>query len=121
MPTAEFMKRVDLLVHKITYKEGYRLVLDIDKEDPEGRLYLQVQCWRPDVNTGEHAWGKGGKAYLSEFMIDGEIVRRAFGLFMAYEEHECREFFKWGGRSVFGPHISIEALWDAAEHLEYRP
>jgi hypothetical protein len=117
---SDFDTRVKTLVDEIEYWPRYRLLCERDKKDPAGRLYLQVECERPDVYTQIVGLGHGGKAYLSEHMTDGEIVRRAFALFMAYEEHECREGFKWRGRAVFGPHIATEALWEAAEHLDFR-
>jgi hypothetical protein len=46
------------------------------------------------------------------------LTRIAFGLFRAYEEHECREFFQWKGRSIFGPHISSESLWLVANTFD---
>ena len=104
----------------VTYKPGYRLILDRDQRDPDGRLYFQVECERPDIFTGEMGVGRGGKAYLSPAMIESEMVRLAFGLFRAYEEHECREWFQYRKRSVFGPHISVNALWEAAGHLDFR-
>jgi hypothetical protein len=116
----DFDTRVKILVDEIDYKQGYRLLCERDKKDPAGRLYLQVECDRPDVYTGLAGVGHGGKAYLSEHMTDGEIVRRAFSLFMAYEEHECREWFQWRSRAVFGPHISTEALWSVADQMDYR-
>jgi hypothetical protein len=112
--------RLKTLVSEIDYWPRYRLLCERDKKDPEGRFYIQVECDRPDVNTGIMGVGHGGKAYLSEHMTDGEIVRRAFSLFMAYEEHECREGFKWRGRAVFGPHIATEALWSVADQMDYR-
>ena len=117
---SDFDTRVKTLVDEIEYWPRYRLLCERDKKDPAGRLYLQVECERPDVYTQIVGLGHGGKAYLSEHMTDGEIVRRAFALFMAYEEHECREGFKWRGRAVFGPHIATEALWEAAAHLDFR-
>jgi hypothetical protein len=116
----DFDTRVKSLVDEIEYKQGYRLLCERDKKDPTGRLYLQVECDRPDVYTGVPGVGHGGKAYLSEHMTDGEIVRRAFSLFMAYEEHECREWFRWRKRAVFGPHIATEALWSVADQMDYR-
>jgi uncharacterized protein (DUF2461 family) len=112
--------RLTRLVAEIEYKAGYRLLCARDKKDPAGRFYLQVECDRPDVYTGVPGVGHGGKAYLSEHMTDGEIVRRAFALFMAYEEHECREWFRWRQRAVFGPHIDTEALWSVADQMDYR-
>lgn len=108
-------------VHRtVEYKPNYRLLLEKDKKDPAGRWYFQVECVRPDSTTGEPGVGRGGKAYLSPHMNQSELTRIAFGLFMAYEEHECREFFRWRGRAIFGPHISSAALWEAADRLDDR-
>lgn len=114
----------EALAHKvqgaIAYKDGYRLLCERDKADPQGRLYYQVECERPDIFTREMGVGRGGKAYLSPHMIESELVRLAFGLFRAYEEHECREWFQYRNRSVMGPHIDIDALWEAADRLDFR-
>ena len=120
MSDDKFEDRVFAIVTDIEYKDHYHLICARDRKDPEGRVFIQVACWRKDTVTGEMGMGKGGKSYLSEHMTDSEIVRRAFGLFMAYEEHECREFFKWRGRRVFGPHIAVEALWEAAKQVDVR-
>lgn len=117
---ATFEGRVRALVAQITYKDGYRLICEWDKEHENTRMYLQVACYRPDSLTGDLDWGHGGKAYLSPHMGNGEIVKTAFALFKSYEEHECREFFKYDGRAVFGPHISVDALWQVANRLEVR-
>ncbi len=53
-------------------------------------------------------------------MTRGEIVRTALMAVLAVEEHEARERFLWRGRAVFGPHLSLEALWESAERLEKR-
>jgi hypothetical protein len=104
----------------VSYKDGYGLKLAKDEKDPEGRWYFQVECARPDTVTGEMGIGRGGKAYLSPHMNVSELTRLVFGLFKAYEEHECREFFRWKDRAIFGPHISSEALWGVAEELDFR-
>jgi hypothetical protein len=118
--SALFEMRVKQLVAHISYKVGYRLICERDKKDPDGRLYLQVECDRPDVETKQMGVGRGGKFYLSEHMTDGEILRRAFSLFQAYEEHECREWFQYKHRALFGPHIDPMALWEVADRLDYR-
>jgi hypothetical protein len=115
--SVEFGNRVLDLVTDITYKDGYFITVRLS---PEGRLYMQVICQRKDAVTGEMGVGKGGKCYLSQFMTDQEIVQNAFGLFKAYEEHECREFFKFRGRRIYGPHISLEALIEVADRTTYR-
>jgi hypothetical protein len=99
---------------------GMECVLYVGYDEQSSRYYFQIQCWRKDVITGEMGWGHGGKAYLSEHMTDSELVQTAFGLYKGYWEHEARENFEWRGRRVFGPHISTEALWEAAPHVDVR-
>jgi len=104
----------------VSYKDGYGLLLAKDQKDAEGRWYFQVEADRLDAMSGKPGLGRGGKAYLSPHMSVSELTRLVFDLFRSYEEHECREFFKWRGRAIFGPHISSEALWQAATELDFR-
>lgn len=115
----EFYLRVRGIADDISYKKGYRLAVEFDQTHGT-RVYLQAQCYRPDTLTGIMGWGRGGKMYLSPHMTDSEIVQGAFGLFKAYEEHECREFFMYQGKRVYGPHISVEALLEVADRTTYR-
>lgn len=107
------------LTQQIHYKDGYKIIVG---QQGSSMPYLQVHHWRPDVHTGVEEWGHGGKGYLMEHMTDSAIVRMAFSLFLAYETHECREFFRYAGRSIFGPHMDIEDLWIAADpdKLDYK-
>jgi hypothetical protein len=111
----DLQDRVLDLVELITYKPNFEILVRRDE-----RVYVQVQCWRPDAFTGEMAYGRGGKIYLSPYMVDGEIVRKVFQAILSYEEHEVREFFEYKQVKVFGPHIAIEALVEAGKHLETR-
>jgi hypothetical protein len=124
----ELAKVRDLVQRHVVYdREGYRWRVEHDVEDPQGRVFIQLQHWRPDAVTGEMKWGGGGKRYLSSFMTPSEIARQALGLALGYEEHEVREFFKYRPtldaepRAIFGPHIAIDSLWDVADELDVRP
>jgi hypothetical protein len=116
----EFRERLEKVAGEIGLPENMRLIVEVDQADPEGRFYMQIECDRPDTYTGLMGVGRGGKSYLSPWMTDSEIVRRAFGLLLAYVEHEAREGFMWRGRRVFGPHIHVEALWSVAGVLDVR-
>lgn len=120
MSDSDFFSRALSMAVRVTYKDGYRIVCERDKVNENGRIYYQVECDRPDIYTGEPGTGRGGKAYLSKFMTDSELSRILFGLFRAYEEHETREWFQIDGVSVFGPHISLDALLVAGRALEFR-
>ena len=118
MATVPFPFRRALTIARcITYKDDYYLSCEVDDRG----VYFQVVCERPDVITGKPGTGRGGRAYLNEAMTDDQMVRLAFGLFLAYEEHECREFFTYRGKRVFNPHITIDALAGVADELEALP
>ena len=102
----------------VTYKPGYRLAL---LEDESGRFYYQVvNTQSVCAITGRRQTDKGGKAYLSPHATRSELVQTAFGLFKSYEEHETREFFRWRGHQVFGPHMDITALASIASVTDAR-
>ena len=112
-------------------EELKEIVSDIDAEyqgtkfeifvgDDEDSLWVQVGTQRPDTYTQEMGLGKGGKAKVSDFATHDEVVKKIFGLCMAYTEHETREGFKWKGRRIFNPHVTIEALWSVAKKSNYR-
>jgi hypothetical protein len=106
--------------HAVTYKPGHRLLLKPDSPENGSRWYFQVEADTVDAITGEPHTGRGGKAYLSPHACRSELVQTAFGLFKAYEEHEAREFFRFEGAQVFGPHFDVLALVEIAHRTEVR-
>lgn len=116
----EFLARIERIAADIELGMGCKLKIGRDEEVPNGRFYLQVECLRPDAFTGEMGLGYGGKAYLSRYASDNELVQTAFGLYKGYWEHEARETFKWRKRRVFGPHIDTAALWEVAKRVDVR-
>lgn len=112
---------IEKITAEIGYKPGYRLIVARDQADPkDGRIYVQVECDRPDTFTGVMGVGRGGKFYLSPYMTVSEIVQGCFGLCKSYDEHETREAFTWRGRRIYGPHIDVDALWEVADNLSVR-
>lgn len=116
----EFEQLARQVVEDITYKPGFKVLCERDKADEGGRLYYQVEAERIDIVTNLPGVGRGGKSYLSPHQTLSELVRKAFGLFAAYEEHECRENFLWRGHRVFGPHIDVIALASVADKVDVR-
>lgn len=112
-----FGQRIDRIVGDISL--GMNCVVRTGVS-PEGRRFVQIQCWREDVITGQMGYGYGGKGFPSEFASDSEIIQMIFGLYKGYWEHEARETFQWRGRRPFGPHISTEALWEVARRVDVR-
>lgn len=84
-----------------------------------GKDWVQVGTERPDTYTGEISVGKGGKAYVNENASENQIVKIVLGLILRYVEHEAREGFKWKGKRVFNPHLTIESLYNIIEESNY--
>jgi hypothetical protein len=84
------------------------------------RLFIQWQVYRPDSYTQLFDWGAGAKLFLSPHATVSELAQTIFGLIQAYETHEVREAFVWRRRRVYGPHVSLDAHWEAAEHTVTR-
>lgn len=123
MMDTEFEQRLRSIVDDIELAGNFSVVLDRDMEVggvDGGRFYFQIRCWRKDTITGEMGYGYGGKAYLSPYAVDSELVGTIFSLYKGYVEHEARETFKWRKRRIYGPHIDIEALHEVARRVSYR-
>lgn len=120
-PNVDLAERVPAILAEITLPEQYTIRFERDKEIENGRWYLQIACERIDIVTGQMGTGYGGKAYLSRFATDSELVQTVFGLYKAFVEHEARETFTWRGRRVFGPHMDVNAVWEVARRFDARP
>lgn len=117
---SDFYYRLETLVDRIKLGMQCEVLIGQDQEVINGRLYLQIRCYRMDVITWKMGYGYGGKAYLSPHMTDSEIFQVAFGLYKGYWEHEARENFEIDGVRPFGPHISTEALISVAKKVDVR-
>lgn len=103
---------VRLLSH-VTYKDWTFIVGETME-----RLWLQVS-FPAKEGEAEKEW-HGRKWLLSEHMTGSEVIQTALKAVLTAEEHEAREAFMFSGRAIFGPHISLNALWNAAPNLEER-
>lgn len=97
------------LVGQIGYKPGWKLTAH---KTLGGAFYLQVRFESEDPGTRVVGEQSGRKWFLSEHMTDGEVVQTALMAVLAAEEHEAREFFKFQGEAIFGPHFSLQTLVD---------
>jgi hypothetical protein len=81
-------------------------------KDSIGLWFLQVRARDFDAKTDEPmAWSRR-KWCVSMHMTRSEIVQTALKAVLAAEEHGARERFLWGGRAIFGPHLSVDRLWE---------
>lgn len=113
--SARFRDRVRAIAQHVDYRPDYEWEI----EQTDGGVYVELLHWRPDALDGHMDWGRSGRRYLSPDMTISQIVRALFGLALGYEEHEVREFFRYRGKQVFGPHIDVEALVDVADRVDF--
>ena len=90
----------------ISYRPNYH----IDSGTDGVRWWIEIVHERHDAITGVWGQGRGGKRYIHYGTSRSDIVRTVFGAFLSYEEHDVREFFRYSGQQVFGPHMDIVAL-----------
>ena len=60
------------------------------------------------------------KWYISSEATKSEIIQTMFKCVLTSVEHEARESFLYKGKPIFGPHFSVDALWNIAESLDER-
>ncbi len=101
---AEDWTWVGITIGRITYKRGWQLRWQGLEGEPLIRLWWNYEC--PDSDTGEIEWGSSGEAIIRPRNRE-QLVRTAWSLVLACEEHEAREFFIYNGLKVMDPHKSI--------------
>lgn len=115
------MERVQSLISRMSFvlfDKQFTCNANFDKINGE-RIYLQISYYAPCTHTGVDNEWYGRKWYLSEYMLDDEIVKTAYCAFKTAVEHEVMEGFKIDGIVVFNPHVSYETLMQVS-HLEVK-
>jgi hypothetical protein len=105
------------IINRIEYKPDWELRL---RTTLHGDMFLQVSFEAVNPETGLTERWTGRKWQLSSHMVEAELVQPALMAVLAAEEHEAREAFKFDGLAIFGPHINLDALKNAATQLTYR-
>jgi hypothetical protein len=88
--------------------------------DGRGAWYLQATYTEPDVHTGKPAMQYTRRWFLSPEMTKSEVAQTCLKCALTSAEHRVREWFRYRGRAVFGPHMSLERLWEIAEETRER-
>lgn len=103
-----FETRLRATVAMLSYKDWLFQV----QKDGLGLWHLKVGFNSPHSLSGEMTEWSGRKWRVSMHMTHDEIIMTALKAVLTAEEHEARERFFYKGRPIFGPHISVEHLWD---------
>lgn len=88
--------------------------------DVNGR-YRRIEGWlvattfqRPDTSTGKVARGEGRQWFIRRGESVSGVVKTAWAACKMILEHELHEAFRFDGKRVFDPHVSVEALTSIA-------
>lgn len=109
----EFLKNVRELLSHLSYTifdQKVYISADLDKEFGKGdnkRVYIQSYYFTRCIKTGEIKKWKGGKHYLSRYMTEDEIVKKAWVAFELTIRHEALEGFRFDNKVIWNPHTSF--------------
>lgn len=92
--------------HVTPDRDGARLQATYEEADIVDPSKIEVQYTR--------------KWFISPHSCESEIVKTAFKCCATSVEHRLRESFQWKGARIFGPHIDVYALHDAARKVDIR-
>lgn len=81
---------------------------------------LRLSCPVRDVLDGTERLAYG-RWWDLPYLTKSDVARTAFIACLVMEEHECRELFSYKGKSIFGPHVDIDALAEIADQRENQP
>lgn len=109
----EAIDRVKSLVSRITVgllgNNTFRFIVEQDKRGGD-RIYLQVEYSSPCTKDADYKVWKGRKWYLSEYMLDNEIIFTAYSAYKMCVEHEIMETFKVDNIILVNPHVDYTQL-----------
>lgn len=95
----------------------YTLTVSIDGRNA---IYLRGSYMEADVLTGKEERQLTRRWFLSPEMTRSEIVSTAFKCVLTSAEHRVREWFRYRGRAVYGPHFNVDLLWEICEARDVR-
>jgi hypothetical protein len=119
MNQIEPVDRVNEIISRITMgllgNESFRFIVEKDKRGGN-RIYIQVEYSSPCTKDGDIKTWKGRKWYLSEYMLDNEIVFTAYTAYKMCVEHEIMESFKIDGIILVNPHVEYTKLLEISHN-----
>ncbi len=99
--------KFEFILRSIRYKPDHELKWE--NVAPEVfQIYWEFE--RPDCdNPSEWGTGRSGPVtvYLPHIYTREQLVRIVFGMTLRLEEHEAREFFRYGILKPFDPHKNL--------------
>lgn len=105
-----FAQMVDL-VQKCEFP-GY--LFSVENDLCHGMVWLQAHYPDKDTITGKMELQHTRPWPLFHHMNESEVVQTVFKCILTSVEHAARERFHYKGQPVYGPHTSVNDLWELA-------
>lgn len=116
LSNAEWSFDLQAVLRAITYKD-WSLYYATDEA---GREYIRWKFEAQCAKSGMPMSVSGRRWWLSPHMTESEIVQTALLAALTAEEHEARESFRYHGKRVFNPHVSVRRLFEVCEDEDAR-
>lgn len=84
--------------------------LDFNVEQAEAGFFVWVSCKEECAYSKEDTIQMGRKWFVPDDTKRSEVVQTIFKAVMTWQEHEAREFFKYEGHRIYGPHFKVNEL-----------
>jgi hypothetical protein len=104
------------IVNQVTFQD--RLFKVIKKH--EDMFLIQMQYIEADVKTGKMVKQNTRKWHVSPWMTESEIVQTCLKCVLTSQEHIGREYFKYKGYKLFGPHMDVNDMIRVIQDGELR-
>lgn len=101
-------EQIYAILQEVDYKSNF--YFEVEPTGMTDEFHLRAVHSRKDSITGEDSTGRSAAVVIPSHYTKDQIIRQAFRAVLSVEEHEARETFKYKGKAVFGPHISVDKL-----------
>lgn len=112
----DYVKKITDRITFDIFSHPLFIMVKRDDKSTTGRIYIQVKYHAVCTKSGRVEEWKGRKFYLSDHMIDDEIIKTCYLACKLAVEHEIMEGFKVDNIILFNPHINYETLLEVSHN-----
>lgn len=99
------LSQMEKIVGRLEFKS-----LDFNVEQAENGFFIWLSSNEKCAYSKELTVQLGRKWFVPDDTKRSEVVQTIFKAVMTWQEHEAREFFKYEGQRIYGPHFKVDEL-----------
>lgn len=99
------ISKMEKIAEKLQFKD-----LDFNVEQADNGFFIWISSNEKCAYSKEDTVQLGRKWFVSDSTKRSEVVQTIFKAVMTWQEHEAREFFKYEGQRIYGPHFKVDEL-----------